>query len=103
MAAYYQDAINWACEKGLIDDSFNPDALCTRAQAVWYIWKVLNEPSAPASSFADMGGYEKYAKAVSWAVESGVTNGYGSSDTFAPGRVCSRGEIAAFLYRAYNI
>ncbi|MDE6996416.1 MAG: S-layer homology domain-containing protein [Oscillospiraceae bacterium] len=103
VAAYYQDAINWACEKGLIDDSFNPDALCTRAQAVWYIWKVLNEPSAPASSFADMGGYEKYAKAVSWAVESGVTNGYGNSDTFAPGRVCSRGEIAAFLYRAYNI
>ena len=103
VASYYQDAVDWAYEKGLIDESFDPDALCTRSQAVWYIWKALGGPPAAASSFTDMEGYENYAQAVSWAVEKGVTKGSGNGDgTFAPDRVCTRGEIAAFLYRAYN-
>ncbi|MDE6259696.1 MAG: S-layer homology domain-containing protein, partial [Oscillospiraceae bacterium] len=103
VASYYQDAVNWAYEKGLIDDSFQPDALCTRAQAVQYIWQALGKQDAKtAASFSDVDAGASYADAVSWAVEKGVTKGYGGSDTFAPDRVCNRGEIAAFLYRAYN-
>ncbi|MDE7170928.1 MAG: S-layer homology domain-containing protein [Oscillospiraceae bacterium] len=103
VAAYYQDAVNWAYEKGLIDTSFNPGALCTRAQAVRYIWQALGRQEAKtAASFSDVAAGASYADAVSWAVEKGVTKGYGGSDTFAPDRVCNRGEIAAFLYRAYN-
>ena len=102
-AASYQDAINWAYEKEMIDGSFDPDAPCTRAQAVQYIWKALGEKkAAEAASFSDVAADAPYAGAVSWAVEKGVTKGYGGSDTFAPDRVCNRGEIAAFLYRAYN-
>lgn len=102
VAASYQDAVNWAYEKGLIDDSFEPDALCTRSQAVWYIWQARNTPeAAEAAGFSDVDADAPYAGAVSWAVEKGVTEGYGGS-SFAPDLVCTRGEIAAFLYRAYH-
>ena len=103
VAAWYADGVNWAYEKGLIGDSFVPDAPCTRAQAVTFIWKALGEREAgEAAGFSDVDAASPIAPAVSWAVEKGVTNGYGGKDTFAPGRVCTRGEIACFLYRAYN-
>ena len=103
VASYYQDAVNWAYEKGFIDQSLQLSDPCTRAQAVWYIWKALGEPqAAQAASFSDVDAGAHYAGAVSWAVEKGVTKGYGGEDTFAPDRVCGRGEIACFLYRAYN-
>ncbi|MBD5133753.1 MAG: hypothetical protein HDT38_04690 [Clostridiales bacterium] len=103
VASYYQEAANWAYEKGLIDGTFDPDAPCTRADAVSYIWQALDSPEAgEAASFSDVDMAAPYAGAVSWAVEKGVTKGYGGSDTFAPDRVCTRGEIAAFLYRAYH-
>ena len=104
VAPSYQDAVNWAYEKGMIDGSFEPDAPCTRAQAVWYIWQARDFPEAAgAASFSDVDGDAPYAGAVSWAVEKGVTKGSGSGgNTFAPDRVCTRGEIAAFLYRAYH-
>ena len=103
VASYYQDAVNWAWEKGLVDGSFAPDVPCTRSQAVWYIWLALGRPAAgEAAGFSDVDAGAPYAGAVSWAVEKGVTRGYGGGDAFAPDRVCTRGEIAAFLYRAYH-
>ena len=103
VASYYQDAVDWAYGKGIIGGGFNPGAPCTRAQAVTYIWKARNELEAKeTASFSDVDAGSPIAPAVSWAVENGVTKGYGGADTFAPGRVCSRGEIACFLYRAYN-
>ena len=102
-ASYYQDAVNWAYEKGFIDDSFQPTAPCTRAQAVSYIWQARNKPqAAKTASFTDVATDAPYAAAVNWAVEKEVTNGYGSDDTFAPDHPCGRGEIVVFLYRAYN-
>ena len=98
---WYQDAINWAYEKGMIDSSFKGDEPCTRATAVHYIWQAKGEPSAAASNFTDMKGYENYAKAVDWANEKKITTGVGDG-MFAPGGVCNRAYIATFLYRAYN-
>lgn len=102
-AASYQNAINWAYEKKMIDGSFNPDAPCTRSQAMMFIWQAFSEPEVEkAASFSDVDADAPYAQAVSWAVEKGVTKGYGGSDTFAPNRVCSRGEIVTFLFRAFT-
>ena len=103
LAGDYAHAANWAYEKGMIDDSFNPNAPCTRSQAVSYIWQAREKPeAAETASFSDVDAGAPYIDAVSWAVEKGVTKGYGGSDTFAPSRVCSRGEIVTFLYRAYD-
>lgn len=102
VASSYADAVNWAYGKRLIDGSFRPDAPCTRSEAVQYIWQVFNSPLAKTSSFTDVSVDASYAKAVDWAVQKKITNGYGGKDTFAPNRVCNRGEIVTFLYRAYT-
>ncbi len=99
----YAPAANWAYEQGMIDTSIAPNAPCKRADAVSYIWQALDKPKAEkTASFSDVDADAAYINAVSWAVEKGITKGYGSSDTFAPDRVCNRGEIVCFLYRAYN-
>lgn len=94
-------AISWAREKGMIDNSFDGNKPCTRTEAVNYIWQALDRPSAAASDFTDMEGYEKYAKAVDWANEKKITTGVGNN-MFAPGDICNRAYIVTFLYRAYN-
>lgn len=100
VADAYRGAILWADSMGIIDQSeFDPDRACTRATAVAYIWLALDSPDAPPSSFTDVDGDAPYAQAVAWAVEKEVTHG-ATDDTFDPGGVCSRGQIAAFLYRA---
>lgn len=103
VASWYQDAVDWAYEQGYVGEGFDPAAPCTRAQAVSYIWKALGEHEAKeAAAFTDVDAEAPYAQAVSWAVEKGITRGDGGEDTFAPDKVCSRGHIACFLYRAYN-
>ena len=99
--SYYQGAVDWAYGEGMIDGSFDPKGSCTRSSAMVYIWQVFGKQSAPASSFVDVPANASYAAAVNWGVANGVTEGFGNND-FQPGKVCSRGEIAAFLYRAYN-
>lgn len=95
-------AISWAREKGMIDNSFDGNKPCTRSTAVSYIWQAFSKPTAKASSFTDVPANAAYAKAVDWAVEKGITKGDGSETTFAPDKVCTRGHIVTFLYRAYN-
>lgn len=96
-------AVEWAREKGMIDDSFDGSTLCTRATAVSYIWQAFNKPAAGApASFTDVDDNASFAGAVSWAVEKGITNGDGSDTIFSPDKVCNRGQIVTFLYRAYN-
>lgn len=96
-------AVQWAREKGMIDDSFDGSTPCTRATAVSYIWQAFNKPAAGApASFTDVDDNASFAGAVSWAVEKGITNGDGSDTIFSPDKVCNRGQIVTFLYRAYN-
>lgn len=99
--SYYQGAVDWAYGEGMIDGSFDPKGSCTRSSAMVYIWQAFGKQSAPASSFVDVPANASYAAAVNWGVANGVTEGFGNND-FQPSKVCSRGEIAAFLYRAYN-
>lgn len=96
-------AVQWAQEKGMIDSSFDGNTPCTRATAVSYIWQAFNKPAAGApASFTDVDDNASFAGAVSWAVEKGITNGDGSDTIFSPDKVCNRGQIVTFLYRAYN-
>lgn len=96
-------AVEWAREKGMIGDNFDGSTPCTRATAVSYIWQAFNKPAAGApASFTDVNDNSAFAGAVSWAVEKGITNGDGSDTIFSPDKVCTRGQIVTFLYRAYN-
>ena len=106
---WYYDAVLWAKEQGITagygsTTTFCPDQECSRAEIVTFLHRYAGTP-APASTnnpFVDVPAGEWYTNAVLWAVEEGITNGYGSETTFAPNKVCTRGQIVTFLYRAEN-
>ncbi|MBR4132480.1 MAG: S-layer homology domain-containing protein [Oscillospiraceae bacterium] len=103
--AYYYKAVLWAVEKGITKGTsagaFSPEATCTRAQIVTFLYRADGAPEVSRKSkpFADVADGQYYADAVAWAVESGVTTGK-SPDTFAPNATCTRAEVVTFLYRA---
>ncbi len=100
---YYYQAALWAYQNGMVAGSrFEPSEPCTRAATVTYIWQSKGSPAADFSTFSDVGADAAYSKAVSWAVNNGITNGTGSN-RFSPGEICSRGQIVTFLYRACSI
>ena len=101
---YYYDAVLWAAQKGITggmsDTLFAPNAACTRAQIVTFLWRAAGSPKPKQlSTFGDVPADAYYAKAVAWAVENGITEGT-SDTTFAPGTICTRAQGAALLYRA---
>ena len=100
--AYYYDAVLWAVEQGITNGTsattFSPDATCTRAQTVTFLWRSNGSPAVSGSSFADVPADAYYANAVAWAVSEGVTNGT-SATTFSPDATCTRAQIVTFLWR----
>lgn len=102
---FYNKAARWAAERGIIGADFTPDALCTRLYAVYYIWQAFDRPeSSGENPFSDVPmdlSAAEAVEAVLWALEAGVTTG-ATETTFNPGKICSRGEIITFLYRAYT-
>ena len=105
--AYYAAAVQWAVKNGITTGTsattFSPDQVCTRAQIVTLLWRAAGSP-APVSGqtpFEDVRTDAYYYKAVKWAVENGITSGT-STTTFAPDLVCTRAQIATFLWRAQN-
>ena len=103
--AYYRDAVAWAVEngitKGTTATTFSPNATCTRAQAVTFLWRAAGspEPETRAMPFTDVPVGSYYYDAVLWAVENGITKGT-SDTTFSPDATCSRAQIVAFLWRS---
>lgn len=103
--AYYFDAVAWAVKNkitsGQSDTLFAPDASCTRAQMVTFLWRANGspEPTVTELPFIDVAADAYYAKAVLWAVENGITTGT-SDTTFDPDGVVTRAEAVAFLWRA---
>ena len=103
--SYYEEAVNWAVEKGITTGTdathFTPDGICTRAQAVTFLWRAAGSPAAKSAvmPFADVKAGSYYYDAVLWAVENGITKG--TSDTmFSPDATCSRAQIVTFLWRS---
>ncbi len=103
--AYYYDAVQWAVSSGITagtsKTTFSPNAPCTRAQAVTFLWRTAGEPEPKSRTvaFADIKAGSYYEKAVQWAVENRITAGT-SKTTFSPDATCDRGQIVTFLYRA---
>ncbi len=104
MDRFYAMPITWAAKNGITTGAtateFWPDAACTRAQVVTFLWRAAGCPApASAASFSDVKGSEYYADAVAWAVENGITNGMGKNK-FYPNEPCTRSQIVTFLWRA---
>ena len=103
--SYYEEAVNWAVEKGITTGTdathFSPDGICTRAQAVTFLWRAAGSPAAKSAvmPFADVKVGSYYYDAVLWAVENGITKGT-SETMFSPDATCSRAQIVTFLWRS---
>ena len=103
--SYYEDAVDWAVENGITkgtdDTHFSPDGICTRAQAVTFLWRAAGSPKPETRTmpFADIPAGSYYYDAVLWAVENDITKGT-SDTTFSPNMTCSRAQIVTFLWRA---
>ena len=101
--AYYSDAVRWAVENGITSGTssttFSPNATCTRAQTVTFLWRSQKSPAdGTANAFTDVADGTYYIDAVKWAVKNGITSGT-SANTFSPNADCSRAQIVTFLYR----
>ena len=103
--SYYEDAVIWAAGEGITNGTdathFSPDAFCTRAQAVTFLWRAAGRPApkSTATPFTDVPVGSYYYDAVLWALENGITLGT-SATTFSPDMACSRAHIVTFLWRA---
>ena len=103
--SWYHEAVDWAygnkVTDGMTDTTFAPDAACTRAQAVTFLWRANGnpDPKTKKNPFADVASDAYYYKAVLWAVENGITDGT-TDTTFSPNNTCNRAHIVTFLFRS---
>lgn len=101
--AYYYDAVLWAAEGGIVTGTdavhFSPDASCTRAQLVTFLWRAVGSPVVNyAMNFTDVDGGAYYAEAVRWAASEKVVEGT-TAETFAPDAAVTRAQVVTMLYR----
>ena len=104
--AYFADAVKWAVDhdpqitNGTSANTFSPNATCTRAQVVTFLWRAAGCPahSGESDNFSDVPAGAYYSDAVAWAVEEGITSGTGNG-TFSPNAACNRGQVVTFLFR----
>ncbi|MBE7049880.1 MAG: hypothetical protein E7394_03810, partial [Ruminococcaceae bacterium] len=105
--AYYYKPVKWAFGSkitgGTSDTTFSPDANCTRAQVVTFLWRTAGQPkpSGKNNPFTDVKEDNYYYDAVLWAVENKITGGT-SATTFSPDSNCTRAQVVTFLYRFLN-
>ena len=103
--SYYEEAVNWAVENGITTGTdathFTPDGICTRAQAVTFLWRAAGSPAPKSTTmpFTDVKAGSYYYDAVLWAVENGITKGTSATE-FSPAQNCSRAQIVTFLWRS---
>ena len=101
---YFYNAVLWAVQEGITSGTdathFSPNASCTRAQIVTFLWRAAGSPEPKnMSNFKDVPADSYYAKAVAWAVENGITGGTGDGK-FSPNATCTRAQAMTFLYRS---
>ena len=104
--SYYAKAVAWAVENGITggtgDGKFSPDATCTRAQAVTFLYRASGAPAVSGNAaFSDVATNAYYAAAVKWAEKNGITGGIGGG-LFGSDNNCTRAQIVTFLYRNYQ-
>ena len=102
--AFYAKAVAWAVENGITsgtgESKFSPNATCTRAQSVTFLYRASGSPAVSGSAeFSDVATNAYYADAVAWAAKKGITTGIGGG-LFGSDNDCTRGQIVTFLWRA---
>ena len=107
--SYYETAVLWALENGIVsgtsETTFEPDAQCTRAQIVCFLFRYKAANGMDAVTLAELlGGYTDSAEipayarpALNWALSANVLQGSGTK--LLPSEACTRAQIVTLLYR----
>ncbi|MDD4843495.1 MAG: S-layer homology domain-containing protein [Anaerotignum sp.] len=102
---YYHDAVLWAVDEGIAsgtsENTFCPDTVCPRAQAITFLWRAVGspEPTLTSCPFIDVDKDEYYYKAVLWGMETGITNGI-TPTVFGANTTVTRSQATTFLWHA---
>ncbi len=105
---YFYESVSWAAingiTKGTTPTTFSPNDVCTRAQAVTFLWRAAGKPAPKSSTmpFTDVPKNAYYRDAVLWAAEQGIVKGT-SATTFSPSEVCNRAQIVTLLWRQFGL
>ena len=88
---------------GVTDTLFAPNATCTRAQVVTFLWRLWGTPEIEGveNPFVDVSSDAYYYNAVLWAVDYGLTTGTDATH-FSPDATVTREQAVTFLYRLYG-
>ena len=102
---YFYDAVKWAVDHDITSGTgrftFSPNAACTRAQTVTFLWRAAGSPRpvSTVNPFTDVHYGDYFYQAVLWAVENGITMGT-SATTFSSDATVTRAQVVTFLWRA---
>lgn len=109
--AYYENAITWASENGIVngysDTAFGPNDAITREQMAAILYRYAQYKNMDVSigestnilSYTDAQDVSSYAmKPMQWAVGSGLIGGM-TKDTLVPQGQATRAQVAAIFHR----
>lgn len=98
--AYYAEPVKWAVDNsvtvGTSATTFSPNATCTNAQILTFIWRSAGSPTPSlANPFTNLSGNEYYAKAAVWAYSMGMVSG----TAFDANKACTRAMTVEYLWK----
>jgi len=102
---YFFAPVYWAAQNGITTGrsgglTFDPNATCTRAEIVAFLWRLAGKPTVSCENpFSDISKDAYYYNAVLWAYNNGITTGRRGGEMFDPNGTCTRREIVTFLWR----
>ena len=106
--SYYEKAVAWAVDEGIINGyqngKFGVGDAITREQVVTILYRYFCSPEVTGAEetlapFADAGTISDFAKdAMVWAIQNGIISGKNAT-TLAPTATASRAEIATIVMR----
>ncbi|HPY98170.1 MAG TPA: carboxypeptidase regulatory-like domain-containing protein [Clostridia bacterium] len=109
--AWYYSAIEYINKNKLMygvgDNQFDPHGHMVRAMIVTVLHRLEKMPEPKAyNTFGDVAANRYYSKAVNWAAENGIVNGYGDGN-FGPNDPVTREQLAVIFmnyakYKGYD-
>lgn len=101
----FESDITWLAKTGITSGcsstKFCPNKPVTRGQMAAFLKRALNLRAAPSAGFTDTTG-DTFEDDINRLYAAGITNGC-AADKFCPGKLVTRGEMAAFLVRGFKL
>ncbi len=97
---WFAESVAWALKIGITvgtsETTFSPNATCTRAQIITFLWRALGSPkTGAANQFADVKPTDYYYESAIWANKMGMVTGI----TFDGNTPCTRASTVIYLWK----